>query len=225
MSKDKKINQEIEQNAGIRKREEELEKKRSVRVKKTVAFVGIVFLLGAGAYVSRVAYLDQVQSADQSVIALNSMYYGPANSTQESDDMSQQLEEEVAETSVEATTEAVAEQTTETESIIEETSEEETSVEETSEEQTTEEETTSEEATSEDVVETDISEKKTKTEYLCISSINVNLRSKPSPSGSVVGKILPKTTVTVLDHNTSGWYHVSYNGMEGYVIDKALVQQ
>ena len=56
--------------------------------------------------------------------------------------------------------------------------------------------------------------------YLRINGTNVNLRSEPTKDNKNVKKRLNKgSEAQVLDHQ-NGWYHVLYNGLEGYISDE-----
>ena len=223
-----KHDSELEKNEGIRKREEEIEQKRKRRIQKFFGLIGLIILFGAGTYVSRMVYTDYLKKEEQSVIAVNSTFLEPV--TSEEAEVSEELETSASE--MEASESEVAE-----ENVMEQVQEQETALEELTSEETSE-------ASTEDLeVTTDINKDETDNkqdevkdtasnettekndQYLCISTVNVNLRSKPSATASVVGKILPKTVVTVVNHDTKGWFYVSYNGMEGYVIDSALEAQ
>lgn len=52
---------------------------------------------------------------------------------------------------------------------------------------------------------------------------NLNFRSKPSSTSSVIGTIPYGSKVSLLKTHSSGWVQISYNGKTGYVASKFLV--
>lgn len=55
-----------------------------------------------------------------------------------------------------------------------------------------------------------------------LSTDNLNIRKSATTNSKVVGKIPPKSSVTILSTSTNGWYKVSYNGIEGYSSSKYI---
>ena len=52
----------------------------------------------------------------------------------------------------------------------------------------------------------------------------ITFRSNPKSSSKSLGSIKNGATVTILDNDHRGWYHVQYDGKEGYVMDAYVVE-
>jgi cell wall-associated NlpC family hydrolase len=49
-----------------------------------------------------------------------------------------------------------------------------------------------------------------------VSASSLNVRAEPSTTGSITATIPKDSTVVILDITNDSWYHVNYNGTEGY---------
>lgn len=216
---DKEKEKELERNAGIRKREQELKQKRKQRIHKVLALLGVFLLLGAGAYVSSIAYTDLLANEAKTAIAMDSMYLEPSTEEDTASAYIQQAREALEQQ------EALTEETEESDAVTRQADAETETLD--SEEVSSEEMTSEEEEVDQEEKTAEESQQPVETEeqYVCISNINVNMRSKPSGTASVVGKVPPKAVVTVLDQSTPGWCHIRYNGLDGYVVDTVLKKQ
>ncbi len=52
----------------------------------------------------------------------------------------------------------------------------------------------------------------------------ITFRSGPKSNAKSIGSIKNGATVTILDDSHSGWFHIQYDGKEGYVMDEYVVE-
>ncbi len=61
--------------------------------------------------------------------------------------------------------------------------------------------------------------------YYGAATVNVsalNIRSAPSTSASRLGSLTKDTRIAVIDRGDGTWFHINYNGIEGYVAAEYL---
>ena len=67
-----------------------------------------------------------------------------------------------------------------------------------------------------------VSDQTARTGTVNTSGSNLNLRSAPSVTASIIGRIPDGSTVRILD-SAGAWYRVSYMGATGYVLSDFIV--